>query len=386
MKRVGLIDNLVNIDNFLGDLYCKATAAEVMTATGGNSGNVAFVFGARKILKNPIIRVGWSWSPEVVRQRCDHLVVCCANQLGKHADLGTWADRLEQFGLPVTLLGLGAQSDSMMLTPEIPAGTLRFLEFCKRAAESQDAINIAVRGEYTQRVLAEIGIASEAAGCPSLHINDNPELGAAILHRQGKQAIERVAVAAGNPWHAGSAGLERMLVEIVNLYKGDYILQHPESMLQVAYGERDEMSQKTINRFIDVYQGLFDFESMLDWYRRYSSVFVDAPNWMRFLSKFDIVLGPRYHGVALGLQAGIPGCVITIDSRTQELCEGTAIKSLSVSDAMSLSAVELVERSRWSKHDAECFDLTRQQKAMAYVSFLNGNGLESSDQLTQFAG
>lgn len=382
MKRVGLIDNLNNIDQFVGDLYSNATAAEVMAATGGNTGNVAFVFGARKILKNPILRVGWGWKPDVVRERCDHLVVCCANQIGKHADLGTWADRLEQFNLPVTLLGLGAQSDSMTLTPEIPAGTLRFLEFCKLSGVSQEAINIAVRGQYTQRVLAEIGIASEPAGCPSLHINGNPELGAAILHRQGKQSIERVAVAAGNPWHAGSAGLERMLVEIVNLYKGDYILQHPESMLQVAYGERDAISQKTINRFTDVYQGLFDFESMLDWYRKYSSVFVDAPNWMRFLCKFDIVLGPRYHGVALGIQAGIPGCVITIDSRTQELCQGTAIKCLSASDALGLNAAELVEMSRWTEHDAEYFDHIRHQKASAYVSFLKNNGLQASDQLT----
>jgi hypothetical protein len=386
MKRIGLIDNLNNIDHFVGDLYSKATAAEVMRATGGNTGNVAFVFGARKILKNPIVRVGWGWTPEIVRQRCDHLVVCCANQLGKHADLGTWADRLEQFNLPVTLLGLGAQSDSMTLTPEIPAGTLRFLEFCNRTAESQDAINIAVRGEYTQRVLAEIGITSEPAGCPSLHINSNPQLGAAILHRQGKHAIERVAVAAGNPWHAGSAGLERMLVEIVNQYKGDYILQHPESMLQVAYGEREVLSQKTIDRFTDVYQGLFDFEGMLDWYRRYSSVFVDAPNWMRFLGKFDTVIGPRYHGVALGLQAGIPGCVITIDSRTQELCQGTAIKCLPASDALGLSASELIEMSRWTNHDAEYFDHVRHQKATAYVSFLESNGLQSSDQLTQLAG
>jgi hypothetical protein len=274
----------------------------------------------------------------------------------------------------------------MTLTPEIPAGTLRFLEFCNRTAESQDAINIAVRGEYTQRVLAEIGITSEPAGCPSLHINSNPQLGAAILHRQGKHAIERVAVAAGNPWHAGSAGLERMLVEIVNQYKGDYILQHPESMLQVAYGEREVLSQKTIDRFTDVYQGLFDFEGMLDWYRRYSSVFVDAPNWMRFLGKFDTVIGPRYHGVALGLQAGIPGCVITIDSRTQELCQGTAIKCLPASDALGLSASELIEMSRWTNHDAEYFDHVRHQKATAYVSFLESNGLQSSDQLTQLAG
>lgn len=93
-RRVGLIDNLVDIDNFISLKLQDATASEIMTATGGNTGNVGFVFGIRKILGNSITRVGWGWTAAVVQDRFDHLVICCANQLGAHADLGAWADRL----------------------------------------------------------------------------------------------------------------------------------------------------------------------------------------------------------------------------------------------------------------------------------------------------
>lgn len=385
MKRVGLIDNLSNIDQFLAEHFHQASAAEVMTATGGNTGNVAFVFGARKILQNPITRVGWSWSPDVVRKRFDHLVICCANQVGKHADLGGWADRLEQFGLPVTLLGLGAQSEDMMKSPEIPDGTLRFLDYVRRAADTAKVVNIAVRGEYTQAVLDEVGVESTPAGCPSLHISENVELGAEILRCQTDAPFNKVAVAAGNPWHAASAGFEKILVEIVDNYRGEYVLQHPESMLQIAYGERDTITQKTIDRFVEVYGERFDYEGMLDWYRRNASVFIDATNWMRFLRKFEMVVGPRYHGVALALQAGVPGCVMTIDSRTQELCDGTAVKSIPVSLAMTYSANDLLDASRWTSEDAERFDSNRAEKAGAYVSFLAENGLLPSDQLFRIA-
>ncbi len=385
MKRIGLIDNLVDINSFLENKFHTATAAEVMTATGGNTGNVAFVFGTRKMLKNPITRIGWGWTPEVVRQRVDHLVVCCANQIGPHADLAGWADRLEQFGLPATFVGLGAQADDFSKAPAIPVGTLKFLEVATRFRSDSGAANIAVRGEFTKGVLAGVGTASEAAGCPSLMISKEPALGAAILARQPETAFRQVVVAAGNPWHGPSAFIERLLVEIVERFAGTYILQHPVSMLNVAFGEHEQLPPETVKRFLAVYGERFDVEGLFAWYRQHAAVFVDVPNWLRFLSRADCVLGPRYHGVALGMQAGKPGYVITIDSRTQELCDGTGIKSLPVAEALQWDADRLVEFARWSADDAMAFDANRSQKAVICADFLRSNGLEPSDHLTALA-
>lgn len=382
MKRIGIIDNLVDIQRFTESKYHACTAAEVMAATGGNTGNVAFVFGIRQLIKNPISRVEWSWAPETVKERFDHLVICCANQLGSHTDLGGWADRLEQFGLPVTLVGLGAQSDNIETDPVLPDGTKHFLEYVKSQHQTGEGSNISVRGKFTQRVLENLNVPSEPAGCPSLLISAEHELGKEILLRQQRSKnFKRVAVAAGNPWHGPSAALEETLVNIVNQFNGEYILQHPESMLQVAYGEREKIPQKTIDRFLEVYASNFNQEEMFEWFRHNSCAFIDAPNWMRFISKFDFMIGPRYHGVALAIQAKVPGCVITIDSRTHELCEGTTIKSIPLSEAIDLTSLELIEKSRWSTSDAEAFDRDRLIKARTYSKFLESNDIEPSDHL-----
>jgi Polysaccharide pyruvyl transferase len=381
MKRIGIIDNLIHIQSLLENKYHNCDSAEVMKATGGNTGNVAFVFGARQIINNPITRIGWDWNPETVKQRVDHLVVCCANQIGKHADLGDWADRLERFSLPVTLLGLGAQSDSYEVEPVVPDGTKRFLKLVTELRANSEQPNIGVRGAFTQTTLQTLSVESIRTGCPSLMISKEPKLGQQILKRQNGNSYEKVAVAAGNPWHGASAFLERILVDIVDNYSGAYVLQHPESMLQIAYGETDNITEKTSSRFLEVYGERFDLESMLLWYRRNAYTFIDAPNWMRFLDKFDAVVGPRYHGVALALQHSIPGCVFTIDSRTKELCEETAVKAIHMSELKGLVASELVEVSRWTTDDVDSFDANRIAKSRVFIDFLTNNGIEPSEHL-----
>jgi polysaccharide pyruvyl transferase WcaK-like protein len=63
----------------------------------------------------------------------------------------------------------------------------------------------------------------------------------------------------------------------------------------------------------------------LRWIRRYAVTFNDAASWLDAMRKFDFVVGPRFHGVMLGIQAGVPGGVIAHDSRTFELCQTIGI-------------------------------------------------------------
>lgn len=384
MKRVGIIDNLNNIEMFLNYQFSEANADEVMVATGGNTGNIAFVHGVRKLIGNQLIRVGWGWDPTVVRQKVDHLIICCANQLGAHIDLGGWADRLEAFGLPVTLFGIGAQSDSIDVMPTLPAGTIRFLHVVKKLSIAADS-NIASRGEYTAAVIRCLEINASPLGCPSLHASAIKNLGDKILLRQNKSKICKVTIAAGNPWHAKSAPLEKKLCDIVNKYYGEYILQHPVSMVQYMYGERDAIAENVRQRFSDVY-GVSDFEELLSWYRRNASLYIDVGTWMLALKRSDFVLGPRYHGVALGLQAGVPGTVIAIDSRTTELCQGTGIKYLELEDALNLSSDDIIEASRWNSSDAELFDGRRETAATGYLNFLLENDIVPSEHLKNLLG
>lgn len=383
VRTIGIIDNLRDIPSFVASRYESASAAEVMAATGGNTGNVAFVHGVHQILGDRLRRIEWGTPADVINREIDHVVVCCANQLGAHVDLGSWADKIAQIDKPVTLIGLGAQAPDTSRFPTVPEGTLRFLE---RVGERRvgASTNIAVRGQFTADFLASIGIEAAPIGCPSLHVSADRHLGRRIVARQAAR-IERVAVAAGNPWHGPSAPLEKTLVEIVMRWRGDYVLQHPEVMLQYAYGETAAIDDRARRRFAEVYGSEIYGESIEDWFRRYAAVFVDAPNWMRYLGRFDRVLGPRYHGVALGLQAGVAGCVFTIDSRTEELCSGTGVKSIPAGELIGLPAEEVVARATWSEGDGEAFDSIRTARAVAYLGFLEGNALASSPQLAVLA-
>lgn len=386
MKKVGIIENIQDVNFPSERRYEYDSAAEFMAATGGNTGNIAFVHAANKIIGNPKIKVDWGWSPERVREQVDHLVICCANQLGAHADLRGWAEQLEKFNLPVTLLGLGAQSDSFEKIPDLPEGTIKFIDLVKNLSASSET-NIAVRGDFTKSVLKQYNISSNPLGCPSLHSSNLSDLGSVIFKNQKSLGdIKRVAVAAGNPWHGPSALFERILVDIVNNFHGEYIVQHPESMVQFVLGEVDKITEKTKNRFLEIYGNEFDFDQLIEWYRHNSSIYVDVPNWSRALKRADLVLGPRYHGVALAIQVGRPGCVITIDSRTEELCLGTAIKNINVKDAIKFSSEELLERSLWSQDDALAFDENRLKRAKGYVDFLRENELIPSAHLLSNAG
>lgn len=384
MKRVGIIDNLNNIEQFVNYHFSEANADEVMAATGGNTGNIAFVHGVRKLIGNQLTRVGWGWDPAVVRQKVDHLVICCANQLGAHVDLGEWADRLEAFDLPVTLFGIGAQADSIDVMPILPSGTIRFLQVVKKLSIAKES-NIASRGEYTANVILNQGFNASPLGCPSLHTSAIKDLGTQILLRQNKSEIGKVTIAAGNPWHAKSAPLEKRLCDIVDKYHGEYILQHPLEMVQYMYGERDSIADNVRERFSEVY-GVTDFEELLSWYRKNASLYVEVGSWMLALKRSDLVLGPRYHGVALGIQAGMPGTVIAIDSRTTELCQGTGIKYLKLDDTLKMNAEEIIIASKWSEEDASLLDSRRKVAAAGYIDFLTLNDLEPSSHIRSFIG
>lgn len=372
--RIGLIDNLGNIDNFLLNHYTYCSAASIMEATGGNTGNIAFVHGTKKLLNNKFKRITWGTSVEWARDNLDLIIISCANQLGEHVDLLTWSKKLEEFNIPVALVGIGAQSISKDINPKLPAGTLSFLNIVNQL-KPNGACNIATRGNFTTQLLKGFGYESIPAGCPSLHISDSEDLGAEILKFQDKHELNKVAVAAGNPWHAKSAKLEKILTDIVDKYSGSYILQHPESMIALALGEAAILNDKQIDGYMLAYGGKFDYIKLIEWYRRNAVLFVDVANWIQFYKRFDLILGPRYHGVALAVQAGRPGTVITIDSRTEELCDQTGIKKLPIEQITALSLNELIAAARWTKEDADLLTNTQKIQLKKYNEFLTSIGV-----------
>lgn len=381
LKRVGFISNLIDVEGLTHGEGYAASIDRYMEAVGGNTGNLAFVHGTRKCLANPIIPIGWGTSAEYVKQNVDVVVVSCANQVGAHADLTDWYESIERFDKPVVLVGLGAQTPNYEANIEVPESVAAFLTAVS-SRRAGDGSNIAVRGDYSKSVLANLGFDSEAIGCPSLYISAQRELGQLIAQRSSAD-MRRIAVAAGNPFHPANREVESRLVEVCERYNGAYVVQHPAQMVDMALDGRrqEEVSVTDIAQAL----GFAGVAECRDWFDRNAYSFHETQAWIHFLRHYDGAVGARYHGIALAVQAGVPGVVVHIDNRTSELSSTTMIPSIRASDISEMSAADLVAMVPWSLQQALDFDENRQRRASWMADFLAANDLQPSEQLLSLA-
>jgi hypothetical protein len=384
-RRVGIIENLHDILGFKDGAALECTTERYSGAVGGNTGNLAFVLGANVSIANHKNRIFWGTTPQRARELADHIVICCANQIGKHADLSVWAEKLLAFDMPVTLLGLGAQTTNYEDKVEVPDGTKRFLEAVTKLNSNKNGSNIGVRGEFTKNVLQDLGFDSQVTGCPSLFISSDASLGQTIASAEIAGTESKIAVAAGNPYHQETRKLEQNLVDLVEKTHGAYIVQHPDIMISLATGRLSETDIQKIPAILDAYGNKFSVDGLLKWFRRHGFAFYDAVAWIDFLRHYDFVIGPRYHGVALGVQAGRPSVVVHMDNRTRELATTTGIKSISAEDFKNYSLEDVLQVVKWSKEEGEAFDANRKMRAKILVEFLSGNMLEPSQRLLGIA-
>ena len=295
--------------------------------SGANTGNFAFVHALWSHLSPQVEIFPWEASPDALRERCDVIVMACANQLGPHSNLEQLAIMFERAKLPILAIGLGAQASELGEAVELTAGTRRWLDVVAAHAPSK-APNIGVRGEFSREQVERSGVRDRAlvTGCPSNFINPAPLLADALEKRyRPPDPIERVAVPAGLHHWAKLGPLERALADIVEATSGAYIAQSEIDMIRMARGEWDAMDPATFRSIRGYIRPTLSDDAFRAWCKRYATCFSDATSWMESMRTFDFVAGTRFHGVMLAMQAGTPGGVIAHDSRTLEMCETMAI-------------------------------------------------------------
>jgi hypothetical protein len=320
-KRIALIAPSLSVAD-----AAQNNADHLFELCGGNTGNFAFVFALHQLLSPHADVLPWEVDAETVKRRYDVIVFACANQLGLHTDLGWLADHLSAMDRPIIAVGLGAQADDTSRPVELTAGTRRWLDVIADSAPSS-APNIGVRGLYTQSQLQLLGHAARGAviGCPSNLINPSPALGRSIELKFAAAAIERVAVPAGLHHWQDLQCIEEWLADLVESCSGTYVAQSEIDMIRLARDEADAIAPDILEQLRIYIRPKLSTADLVRWMRRYATTFIDAASWMDAMRKFDFVVGPRFHGVMLGIQAGVPGAVIAHDSRTFELCQTMGI-------------------------------------------------------------
>jgi hypothetical protein len=352
--------------------------------SGANTGNFAFVHALWSHLSPHVEIFPWEASPEVMRERCDIIVMACANQLGPHSNLEQLAITFERTKLPILAIGLGAQARELGVTVELTAGTRRWLNVVAAHAPAK-APNIGVRGEFSREQVERNGQHDRAVvtGCPSNLINPDPSLAKRIEERHRRGRIERVAVPAGLQHWVKLAKLEQVLADIVEQTSGLYIAQSEIDMIRMARGEWGDMDDATFRSLRNyVRPGLSDDDFRL-WCKRHATCFIDAASWMESMRAFDFVAGARFHGVMLAMQAGTPGGVIAHDSRTLEMCE-TMLIPVRMHDDMpaSFAASDL---PLLFEFDAAAYGRQRLELANRYVDMLTAAGITPSVGLLDLA-
>lgn len=359
---------------------------EICQQLGTNMGNLAFVYAIKHQLIGLAERENLSWSstPEQIRNAGDLCVIPCANQFGRHHDMGQLARRIEHISTPFVAIGLGAQSGLDLRIPEVPDGTVEWLHRIAERAPSRLS-NVAVRGEFSRRVLEEYGFPNaRVTGCPSLFLNPSTTLGRLVSDRT-VDVPQHVAVAAGHPGWQHLHRIEQSLARIVTATNGAYVCQSPLESVRMGRGEIEDLSAAEADRCRRYIDRELSTNAFKAWARNHAIAFFGVPAWIEFLRRFDFVVGTRIHGTVLGLQAGVPALCIVFDSRTLELCQTMGIPHISVRDYAD--GLELKDLSRLfrDQFDAAEFDTNRRFLARSYCEFLEGNGLNVAPDMKRLA-
>jgi hypothetical protein len=362
-------------------LYSNAPFDELFAYIGHNNGNLAFVHAIQQHVQGEIGYYPWHTPPAVLRDEVDLLVMPCANQLGKHTDLGALGRTLDAAEVPVVAIGLGAQASSTAQDVELTPGTAAWLQTLARLRPT-DAPNIYVRGPYTERQVHRLGVGGVVmGGCPSLFINPRPDLGQR-LQAAAERMPRTLCVAAAHQSWAKCATIEQQLVSMVSdsWYPGSYVPQSMADMIKISREEFDTIEPEVLDQIRRFAAPHLSPEVFQDWCRQYARSFYDVPSWMDHLRRYDLTVGARYHGVALALQAERMGLTITVDSRTEELCQQTGVPYVSAEELTGpVTRSTLHDRVR--RFDGTAYDELRASKAATYVDFLAANGITPAPYL-----
>ena len=368
---------VVGTDGAIRGAFSRTTAS-AFHITGANTGNLAFQYGAyHRVLGDERVTVPFDFDPAQVRERCRLLCIPAANFLYSGFDLGGLATRLEATGLPLLVLGLGAQAFHDISEVKLKPGTERLLhlfrERCRR---------IMLRGRHTAAVLERQGVHNfEVLGCPSNFINPDPGLGAAIGARLRERPPERIALAP--TFYPYNAAIERALLDEIGPARlMELVAQDPLAAVAIARGERDapEHAAWLAARagFLSEMQPA-EREPWLGKMRAYFS----AEAWLESYQRFDAVIGTRIHGAALGWQAGRAALVISYDLRTEELAETMGlplIKAAALAPGAALAALtERVEAC------APAYDARRRKLAAGLVALLGEHDVTPGLTLARLA-
>jgi hypothetical protein len=337
---------------------------------GHNFGNILIGNAVRTFLdKYDILTPPDVGSPAEANERCSLVVIPAANWLWKNFDFGDIADFLEKTQLPVTIIGLGAQTHDRSMVSAIHPNTMRLMRLIAERSTS-----LGVRGFYTAEVLAANGIHNvEIIGCPSLFTNRCPTVkidtsGLADPRNLSVNFSRQVIEHSFNPTLMQS--IENTVLKYALKRDTLFVAQDEISELGLSAGE--DIDTKVLTRYFSA----SDPNAVVEFFKSRTRYFLDYDTWAAYMRTRALSIGTRFHGNLVALINGVPALMIIHDSRTMELCTVLGIPHFHLNELPSTVNDDAILVDKIRSMSFGLFESSYAALYRRFVGFLSRNGLD----------
>jgi hypothetical protein len=352
------------------DLSQTSGFRDRLAATSGNTGNQIIAYGLLKPMVVDAVDWRHAKGPAYVQANFDHIVIAAANFLYKGFDGGGMAHFIEQTRLPVSIVGLGAQSSNFDPKIELLPGTHRFVRVL-----AERCARIGVRGAFTADVLDNMGVHNvQVVGCPSYYMNGSTPV---AIRDVAFGAVPRMAVNGSRDVVGHAFDRQKMIAALYGLiseavrYDAQFVAQTEADEITMADEAGSLAALAAADRFVQFFRpGQTDPARLRDWALRRSRVFWSVEDWLAAMRRVDFVAGTRFHGAIAALSVGTPAVVLCHDTRTTEMCDFLGVPHY---DIRALEKVDLV--ALHAQSDFAAFHARQRRLTRDYAGFLDANGL-----------
>ena len=335
-------------------------------AIGRNSGNLIFSQAAFRTLLTADTDITVSNFADLydqadrINQDFDAVVLPFANVFRPRFQpvLERVTELVERLTIPVTVLGVGAQSDLISGFERQARIRVPVTRFVRAILERSPSIG--VRGEFSQAYLNHLGYKDvDVIGCPSMFTH-----GPNLHIRTSSASLNTESAIAINATRAAQGGMADVVMHHHARYPNlVYVAQGIADLNLMVWGGSQVVGGET---------GVPQHLSHPLYRENKVRFFLDASTWIRYLGHYDFSFGTRLHGNVAALLAGTPAHVIVHDSRTRELAEYFEIPhTRSTRITSATDAAQLYEESNYAGlvdgHPA---------RFAVYTAFLDRHGLE----------
>ncbi len=355
----------------------KKTGEDIFEEVGRNTGNLAFWYASQLLFDHEVSLVGWYTKPEDLKDKVDLLFFPAANWLNERSDLQCLADLLKNFDLPCVIVGLGAQSESENVFPKLKEGTVAFLK-----EVSARTPHLFLRGKFSEKVCHHYGVKNtKVAGCPSILINNNRQLGKVIEDRF-INAPKRIVVHT-SVYKPALQAVERALIKYVMLHQGVYNIQDPLSAIKLVIGEELNSAESVyIERYRDYAAPDMSLNDFMRFLANHGSVYIDINSWIHSMRSFSHSLGLRIHGTILSLLSGTPAICLSHDTRTRELSETLFVPTITAQEFLNYDSIADTFAS--IEFNGKAFEDNRTQLAGMYRYLFKELEIQPSQHLAKY--